>query len=168
MAGVAWYLVVREKNRAIENCDTCRLSSDLVKTSPSVTTQTPDNNQTPPDDLKYNNSDYGFSIDLTEVWRDCRIQEEDAEGAIKKVVFYFKTADKNYENTVFLAPALTVYIYNKADWEKIDPDTRSSTEIITSAKYAFTYSIWEKTPQDLEQITEKELADVIKTFKLSD
>ena len=76
--------------------------------------------------LKYTNTDYGFKIDLTEVWKDSIIEEEEAE--VKKIVFYFKTADKRFEEFDYLAPALSIYIYDKQKWER-DPGTKSSIEI---------------------------------------
>lgn len=169
VAGFAWYLVIREKNKAIENCDTCRLDSNLISATPipTATAQGAKPTQTPTEPV-YTNEDYGFSLELSKEWENSQIEEEDAPGAIKKVVFYFKTQDKRFEQSGYLAPALSIYIYNKTDWDKMDPDTKSSTEITSNDKYAFSYSIWEMTPQDLEYITEKELADVIKTFKLTD
>lgn len=164
---VGAYLVKREKNKEIEECDTCRLNSNIENKIPTPKTQSPTSTQTPTEP-KYKNDDYGFEIDLTSVWQDSQIEEEDATGAIKKIVFYFKTQDKAFSNSDYKAPALSIYIYNKENWEKMDPNTRSSNEITKSEKYAFSYSIWETTPQDLENITEKELADVIKTFKLTD
>jgi len=164
---VAAYLAKQEKNKAINECDTCRLDSNLENKTSTAKTQSPISTRTPTK-LKYKNDEYGFSLDLTSVWENSQIEEEDATGAIKKIVFYFKTQDKAFLNSDFLAPALSIYIYNKGDWEKMDPNVRSSTEITTNEKYAFSYSIWETIPQDLEYITEKELADVIKTFKLTD
>lgn len=167
VAGVAWYLLAREKNKAIEECDTCRLESNLVSITPTATTKNPQQTQTPTKP-EYTNDEYGFSLDLSEQWKDSQIEEEDATGAIKKIVFYFRTQDVAFEDSGYLAPALSIYIYNKTDWEKADSNTRSSTEIASNDKYVFTYSIWETVPQDWEVITDKELADVIKTFKLTD
>ena len=165
---VAAYLAYKEKNKAVgpENCDTCRLDDNLTsEVKENKNKETPTTAQTPTD-LNYSNSDYGFEIKLTEVWRDSVIEEEDASGAIKKIVFYFKTKDKRFESSDYLASALSFYIYEKSKWEQADPSSRSSTEITSNDKYVFSYSVWESPPQDLEHITEKELADVIGTFKL--
>lgn len=166
--GVASYLAYREKNKTVtpENCETCRLDSNLAtEASDKNKKESPTAIQTPTD-LNYSNSDYGFEVKLTEVWKDSAIEEEDLSGAIKKIVFYFRTQDKRFESSDYLAPALSIYIYEKSKWEQMDHDSRSSTEIISSDQYTFSYSVWESSPQDLEYITEKELADVIDTFKL--
>lgn len=166
---VAVYLVGRgqEEPPATDECQTCRLDSNLVSkvASKEARVKTPVPTQVT-SDLKYTNTDYGFKIDLTEVWKDSIIEEEEAKGAIKKIVFYFKTADKRFEESDYLAPALSIYIYDKQKWESMDPDTKSSTEVASNDKYYFSYSIWDSPPQDLEYITEKELVDVLETFEL--
>lgn len=167
---VATYLIGRgqEEPPAIDKCQTCRLDSNLVSEVASKETKakTPVPTQVT-SGLKYTNTDYGFKIDLTEVWKDSIIEEEEAEGAIKKIVFYFKTADKRFEEFDYLAPALSIYIYDKQKWESMDPGTKSSIEIASNDKYYFSYSIWNSPPQDLEYITEKELVDVLETFELT-
>lgn len=167
---VATYLIGREQEEppAVDECQTCRLDSNLVSevANKEAKEKTPAPTQVT-SSLKYVNTDYGFKIDLTEVWKDSIVEEEEAEGAIKKIVFYFKTADKRFEEFDYLAPALSIYIYDKQKWESMDPDTRSSTEIASNDKYCFSYSIWDSPPQDLEYITEKELVDVLETFELT-
>ncbi len=164
---LAAYLIYRNERdgqATTENCETCHLDSNLEK-KPVRSTQSAGETRTPTD-LNYVNDNYGFELSLTEVWKSSQIKEEESSGALKKIVFYFETKDKNYESSNYLAPALTIYVYDKDKWESGSLESQSGVRITSSDKYVFSYAIWDSPPQDLEYITEKELSDVITTFKL--
>ena len=146
-------------------------STGLVTTTASAgqtATQT-SNKSTVPNDTSniYQNKDYKFSLTFTDAWRGYEVVKSQTipQGAEAGYDVLLSTSDRNYKAAKGgKAVPLSIYVYKEASWEQ-NKNSARSTEISRGDGYVFTYSIWEETPADLRSITEKEIINVIKTFK---
>ncbi len=116
----------------------------------------------------YNNSDFGFRINFSEIWKGYEVKttlapksEVDAQ-----IEFTLPTSDPKYSATG-RATALTVYVYKDSNWNETAKTLFPQTEVSSCKGFTFTYSTWEEAPQDLQGLTEKEIADTLKGFQTS-
>ncbi len=101
-----------------------------------------------------------FEIYFPASWGNIEVVEGDFANQVKTVGYNIKTKDNSYQGGN--ATIITIRQY-----EKSAPD-KTGTLIASNDNYDFYYTIWESAPSDLGQITEKELASVLETFKLLD
>lgn len=109
-------------------------------------------------DLAYKNSTYGFQISLSEAWKGYQIETPASpQGAEAEIDFVMPSTTE--------AVPLKIFVYKLANWGSADVATRG-TEVARNSTYVFSYRTWDSPPADLVQITDKEIADRLKTFKL--
>lgn len=103
-------------------------------------------------------SQTSFEIYFPASWGNIEVVEGDLKDGVKIVEYKIKTTDDSYKEGS--ATIITVRQYAKSSMDKI------GTSIASSDDYDFHYTTWEKAPSDLMQITEKELASVLETFRV--
>lgn len=112
--------------------------------------------------LKYSNDKYGFELYFPETWKDYQINEVgEMDGPEKVISVGFSTDDSKFTDGI--ATALRILIYRTQDWEA----KKQGTKITQNSQYVFSYLTWEEAPSEKKTITEKEIAEVIKTFRLT-
>jgi|GEM_PF-1851499 len=116
----------------------------------------------------YSNADFGFRISFSEIWKGYEVKTTLAPKAQvdAQIEFTLPTSDPKYSATG-RATALTVYVYKDSNWNETTKTLFPQTEVSSCKGFTFTYSTWEEAPQDLQGLTEKEIADTLKGFQTS-
>lgn len=163
-AGAGIWLYVLNKHRSIDANDSTATGSVTVQDqngSPIVTKSAASKAQT--DWHTYSNSQYHFALEFSDAWKDYSVAQDEnlPDKATTDFAFKLKTSDPAFNKT---AAALTIYIFKQSDFDAAK-SSFSSTEITRANGYVYTYRTWENSPSDLTFLTDKSIADVIKTFK---
>jgi len=107
---------------------------------------------------KYVSENRNFELNFPASWGEVNITKKDVEGG-QATLFSFKTTDPKFpDGTV---TAVTIYEYPSSSESKL------GIPLTSNESYSYSYLTWEQAPSDHQQITEKELANVLKTFKLT-
>jgi len=113
---------------------------------------------------KYTNSQYGFEMSFSDIWKDYKLTASSTNGSYEaEIDFNLATADTKYEKKI--ATPISVFVYKPSIFSAL-ADSEKSIEITRDSKYVFSYKVWNEPPSDLQGFTDKELADTIKSFKL--
>jgi hypothetical protein len=110
----------------------------------------------------YTNTKYGFSISLKDGWSGYSAvsSANRPDWAQEEVDFTIKASDgKTYT-------PLMVYIVDISSYSESLATSVHATKITQGTKYVYLYSTWEQTPSSLIALTDKSIANTIKTFKL--
>jgi len=107
----------------------------------------------------FQNTKYGFQITFSDVWQGYQAKENSSlpDQALYRLDFTLKGD---------VVP-LSVVVYERSVWDTLPENTRRFTEVARNDDYVFVYSTWESTPAAFSTLTEKEIANVLKTFKLT-
>ena len=119
----------------------------------------------------WQNAKYGFQITLSEVWRGYKIKEYQGVevGEVARFSVLLETNDANYRDLIDeKAAAFTIAVYEKEAWGQKDKDTLRQSELAKSERWVFAYSTWETPPTDWQVLAEKEIADTLETFSLTE
>ena len=131
-------------------------STSATATSSATVSAVPSTTASP--DLIYRNSTYGFQITLSEAWKGYQIETSASpQGAEAEIDFVMPSTTK--------AVPLKIFVYKLVNWDSADVATRG-TGVARNSTYVFSYRTWDSPPTDLVQITDKEIADRLATFKL--
>lgn len=148
--GVCLHLIRRE-NR-VQNGSQSVKEGPIIDVGVSATISHIQNTQ------KYVSESRKFELNFPPSWGEVQITNTDVVGG-KATMFSFKTTDSKFSGGV--ATAVTIYEY------LLSTDLKTGIQIAADENYSYSYTTWESAPNDHQQITEKELADVLKTFKLT-
>jgi len=157
VALIAWILLVKAKDS-----DPQAVSTPTVTATNSVLSQTPgalssvSATVAAADWRNYSNSQYHFGLQFDQAWEGYTVAENQNLPQLAVANFAFKLND---------GTPLTVYIFNQSDFESAKANF-SSTEITKANGYAYSYRTWDSSPAN-SALTDKAIADVIKTFKTS-
>jgi hypothetical protein len=115
------------------NADGSTPAVNVEITTPQVTVTTPATTPTTPADTKvtYNNSQYGFSLELPATWKDYKVTERVGTGN-NLVTFDFQLKNESL---------FAVSVYTKTEFAKITEDSDPivfNTKIAESSLYVFT------------------------------
>lgn len=113
----------------------------------------------PSDSLVYKNTDYGFQITFNDVWKGYTVRPIDFRDSYARAILGVYLPNENKS-------PLTIYVFEKNVWDKIDKSTSRSTKVAENSAYVFSYSTWEEPPANLVIITDKEIANIIKSFTI--
>jgi len=103
----------------------------------------------------YRNSKYGFELTFSDVWKGYQAKEAiPINGSEAKIDFVLD--DK---------VLMSILVYKTEVWDDSAKGKVPATELGRSGDYTFVYQTLETPPPELAQITEKEIAAVVKTFK---
>jgi len=114
----------------------------------------------------YKNEKYGFEITFSEVWKGYEVNTAPAKSEGVEDEYIVTLPAKADSEAEMGETPLILYVYKIEVWDNLSKDSLRSTEIARNSDYVFAYSTWEAPAEGYETITEKEIADVIKTFKL--
>lgn len=106
----------------------------------------------------FTSSSSRFQLLFPSSWGEVNITEQDVEKGGKATLFGFKTTDPKFASGI--ATAVTIYEY------PLSTESKLGISLVGDDNYSYSYLTWEQAPSDHQQITEKELADVLGTFKL--
>ncbi|MFH1855443.1 MAG: hypothetical protein ABH810_03525 [bacterium] len=170
LAGAAAFYLIKKENKKVEpDCETgestiCEV--DLKGGSEPTTTKTTVgsfDDRVKKNSSLYKNDKFSFEMTFGSIWNGSKVREtvpsEPAEG---KIEFFLPTKDKVFKDG--LAPAITLRIFNKSDYKESNNES-FEMQLADNGKYVVVYKIWEGTPSDLVQFTEKELSSTAATFK---
>lgn len=165
-------VLIRLQSKGQTNVTNLQLSPTAVTSSPLASASVPSRTSTATANIanesgatRYVNSDYGFEISFPKSWGDVRAQVTDGEGVEKAILFSVKTSDPKYAQASKLttqagrATIITLYIF--------EGDNKVGTLLTKKNQRGFSYVTWEESPSDYQTITEKEIAEVLKTFRLT-
>lgn len=146
-------------------------TQDLGAPSQTVApTVSPSASPTPtPDWHLYQNTNYNFQLSFSDAWQGYQVSKvSDLSGiSLARYDVQLKTTDKKFESSGFLANPLIIYVVYKSSWNELPKGTVNWTKLGESEKYVYAYATWGVPAKDLGQITDKEIANVIKTFKVN-
>lgn len=169
----SWSLI--KKNKAKQNCTTndpansngeCKVDLSSIQAAASLSASTDVSATSSPasssgvvsGDL-YNNKQFGFDLTFNSAWKGYTVSQRTEDKVEAVYDFSIPTKDTNYKNGY--AVPLTIKVYSPANY----PTNSQLTKIKQTDAYIFAYTIWEQAPSD-SAITEKDIANVISTFKL--
>jgi hypothetical protein len=162
IGGIALVLLKIEspKSSGESTSDTTALTTDTT-----MPTSSPTASATAGDWHSYQNTDYGFALTFGSAWQGYQVVKDvnNPMGVTASYAFSLKTTDQSQGP---LATPLTIYVYKQADFDAIDNSALPGTKVGSSKGYVFTYKTWNEAPSDLGGLTDKAIADVIKTFKI--
>ncbi len=136
---------------SVDESATVSSSTAAKKSTTAATTSTADKRL-------YSNSQYGFSLSLTDEWDGYSV----AAGGKKDVAGFVGSLEFKLPN-ISEVP-LTIYVFDKQSDESVLSQLHA-TKISTGNKYLYGYSTWESAPASTN-ITEKSIANLVTTFKL--
>ncbi len=115
----------------------------------------------------YTNVQFSFRVTFTNVWKDYKAESaaKVADAAAACFDITLASTDKNLAGASGRVAPVTYCVYTPENWAKVKGKNRQN-ELLAGPKYVYTYSTWEQTPSDWQVLTEKEIADVNKTFKV--
>ena len=160
-AGVVGYLINKQSN-----CDNCVNETNLdineagepASASPqSVPSKTVG---TSPSDYLYQNEAFNFKITLSEAWKGYTVTQKKSDDPSAEAQFDFVLPLSTSSAT-----ALKIFVYKTAAWPNASKEI-APIKLLENAAYVYAYKTWDSPPADLGQITEKEIADRLKTFAL--
>jgi hypothetical protein len=110
----------------------------------------------------YENSKYGFSVSLQDGWEgySAKASSNDPQWAVQKIDFQIKASD----GQTYIP--MIIYVADASSYSEDLATSVHATKITQSDKYVYLYSTWEQTPNSLIALTDKSIANTIKTFKL--
>jgi len=151
---VSYFMLKKnQKNQGATTSPTPTASSDQK----SATTSAGTSATAAADWHLYKNTEYNFQLTFSDAWKDYKVEKS-------------KTPKNNslaeYDFGIKGTTLLTIYVYDREGWDKIAEADRRSTELTKTTKYAYTYFGNDSPPADLSSITDKEIADTLKTFKV--
>lgn len=161
--GVSWFLIKRQK--VTPQATTQPTPSAVVSPVSSATGSVAAT--TPTDWHVYTNVQFDFQVTFTDVWKDYKAESaaKVADAAAACFDITLASSDKNLTGASGRVAPVTYCVYTPENWAKIKGKNRQN-ELTVGSKYVYTYSTWEQTPSDWQVLTEKEIADVNKTFKV--
>ncbi|MDH4358504.1 MAG: hypothetical protein OEV37_00950 [Candidatus Berkelbacteria bacterium] len=158
-AAVVLYLI----SRGQKECDSCNsLEGVQINSSTASAVSTPiasvsKSSSPQTSSLVYENSIYKFKITLSEVWKDYSVEKATApsdQSAEIQLDFVLPSSSGR-------AVPLSILVY---PIDKVSEKLTGSVEIKRNSQYVFGYKTWSAAPSDLQQVTEKEIADRLETF----
>lgn len=167
LAVIALVLIFKQKNK--DSVSLTTVTPSVVKSAAieqtAVLSKEATATATPVNWKNYSNSQYHFGLEFNDAWEGYTVTSDESlpEKAAASFAFKLKTSDSNFKQT---ATPLTIYIFPKADFESASKSF-ASTEITQANGYTYSYRAWDSAPSDLTFLTDKAIADVIKTFKTS-
>jgi len=163
----AFYLLNREQKTQDEAVPTPILNSSATN-SPSATI-TVVKGEKLKDWHTYDNSDYGFRINFSEIWKGYEVKTTPApkDKVDAKIEFSLKTSDPKYVASGGRVAPLVIYVYKDQFWNDETKALFPQTEVAKCKGFTFAYSTWEESPQDLQGLTDKEIADTLKALETS-
>lgn len=162
---VCIFLIKRENKRSTSRSSVQTSSSVLVSSnvgSDKSSTSTPAPITSEKGAQKYANTKYGFEVDFPETWGGVEAQELDYEGVLKLINFNIKTTDPKYQDKG-VATVIKIFVMDRSQFES----KKIGTKLGEGGGYIFSYMGWEEPPSDHQAIAEKEIIEVLKTFKLT-
>ena len=163
----ALFLLKREEKTQIEAVPTPGANpSDTSSPKPAVTIV----DSTKTEDWHiYNNTDYGFRVTFSDIWKgyQTKIVSAPKEKVDAEIEFTLSTTDPIYSSKGGKATPLIIYVYKSSNWNEESQAQFPQTKIAECQGFVFTYSTWEEAPQDFQGLTEKEIADTLKDFQTS-
>ena len=163
----ALFLIPRTKKNQDEAVPTPMPKASQTGSPQASTTVIPSNLQ---DNWKlYNNSTHGFQIKFSDIWQGYQTQETQnpKPQILSQISFDVKTTDKQFASAGGLATPLNIYVYSADGFNESLLTAFPQTKVGECKGYVFTYSTWEEPPSDLQGLTDKEIADTLKSFKTS-
>lgn len=143
------------------------ISSTAEATTPFAASAVASQTETPGiageiDSSNYYNSQYGFTIYFPKSWGKIDAVEEQGSGVEKVIDFSIATSDPLFK-PAGKTSIFKLYISTKEQWDT----NKAGTILDETANNIFSYITWEKSPSDLQTITEKEIAQVLGGFQLT-
>lgn len=117
----------------------------------------------------YQNSDYGFRLTFTDIWKgyEAETTKTPKPQVAASVAFKLKTSDEKYTSSSGFAVPLTIYVYKEKDYNDETKSLFPQTQLLSCEGYIYAYSTWEEPASDLQGLTEKSIADILKGFETS-
>ena len=173
--GYLYYLRNQDKNKVNELEDKySQLKSkynSLLSQQIASSTLTPTPTSTATAEWKtYKNEKYGFELIFNDLWEGYLVERDDSvEDEFSGVHYrvYIPTNSSKWSGSKKgYADPLVISVYKLADWEKLQKEEAPKDILIDkNEKYAFGYSTWQDTPEDLvDTITIVEIKKIIDTF----
>ena len=164
LVGAVVLYLINKKQKGCDNCNSLEgiqiNSDDTTTVTGSPVASTAPSVSAPTDSLVYTNSTYRFKITLSEVWKGYLVEKVSAPtDPLAEAQFDFVLGGSSQR-----AVPLSIYVYPIG---KVSGGLTGSTEIARSSQYVFGYRTWSSAPSDFQQITEKEIADRLATFQLT-
>jgi len=113
----------------------------------------------------YKNEKYGFEITFSEVWKRYEVNAAPVKSEGVEDEYVVTLPIRGDSEAEAGDTPLILYVYKMEVWDSLSKDSLRSTEIARNSDYVFAYSTWEAPAEGYETITEKEIADVMGTFK---
>lgn len=162
--GVSVYLIKKKQNQCDSSKETCS-----VATLTQAVTFTPTDSvvaataTTTADANIYKNTDYKFQFTVPSDWKGWEAKSADPILEDQTTIdINLKTSDKNFSGGI--ASPVRFLIYKKATWDGLA--SKGSTELGRTGDYVITYRTWETQPADYLFLTEKEIVNALKSFKI--
>lgn len=118
----------------------------------------------------YTNTEYGFSLALTDAWKEYRVtsRSDVVYPSVKYLVFEVPTTDLTWEGGIGYAAPFTIGVYTLADWQKVQAEGGPVPALVEqNASYVFAYSMWQDVPKDLGNVN-FQISQILSTFKFTD
>jgi len=117
----------------------------------------------------YQNSDYGFQIDFSDIWKGYEVKTtvNPKDKIEAEIDFTLKTTDSKFESSGSKTTPLIIFVYKSNNFTEELQNSFPQTKLDECKGFIFTYSTWEEPPQDLQGLADKEIADTLKTFQTS-
>lgn len=172
--GYLYYLRVQDKNQVDELESKYLQLKTKYNSLLSQQTASPVSTPTATADWKiYTNENYGFTLTFNNNWQGYKVEQDttnfDDNGIHYR--FYLPTTDKDYstDKVGYVSP-FVISVYKLADWEKLQKEEGPKGILIDkNDKYAFGYSTWQDSPEDLvDAITIAEIKKIIDTFEFTE
>jgi len=162
-AGVSWFLTKKQKTTP----QTTPQPTQTAITSPVSSTTGTVAATAQADWHVYTNVQFNFQVTFTDVWKDYKVESaaKVADSAAACFDVTLASTDKNLAGASGRVTPVTYCVFTPENWAKVK-GKNGQNELLVGPTYVYTYSIWEQAPSDWQILTEKEIADVNKTFKV--
>lgn len=118
-------------------------------------TETPEENQTlPADDLvSYENTEYGFSLQLPSSWEGFMTAERELDwgsfGTANSIDFGFESVDESYPTDNGIVSLFNVSIYDHEQWAQLQEEGPKPSYLGETEDYVFGFSGSQDAPEEL-------------------
>lgn len=114
------------------------------------------------DENHYINTKYKFSLDMTDDWKgySATYNTDIPDWIQAKIEFSINSA----ENKKYIP--MIIYVARASDYDESLATTIHATKINQNSEYVYLYTTWEETPPESISLTDKSIANTIKTLEL--